>query len=340
MLPSPLSAKARASREATLWLVRLQEDPNDALLTAEFNRWMAADPANGEAWAGVQRLSAAAKGLDRQLDHMWRQKLLAVRRVHAVRGGIAAMSHLHPTKTGRRQLLAIGGLALAACVALFVAPTVVLRLQSDAVTDTAEDRVIDLPDGSRLTLAGGSALAVSFAHAERRVSLLKGEAFFQVKPDAGRPFRVLTEGVTTTVVGTSFDVRRDSSGVAVAVAEGVVEVSAKQDAGSVTETLKPGQGVRIAWQGRPLRSTVPAEFVGSWRQRQLILEDQPLGEAVEQLRRYFAGTIVFADASLAEKGITGAYNLNDPADALQAMANAHGINVRQLTPWILVLSSW
>jgi transmembrane sensor len=291
------SAKARASREATLWLVRLQDDPTDPNLLADFNEWKTADPANSRAWAGVQRLSAAAKGLDRQLENRRRKKLTAVRSANRATGGVATISQARPATVSRRLYAGIAGLAVAACIAFVVAPAVVLHLQSDAITDTAEDRLIELPDGSRMTLAAGSAVAFAYAQSERRITLLKGEAFFQVKPDTGRPFRVLTADVTTTVVGTSFDVRRDALGVAV------------------------------------------AEFVGTWRKRQLILQEQPLSEAVEQLRRYFSGTIVVAGAGLAEKAITGAYNLNDPADALRAMASAHGLKVRQLTPWVLILTN-
>lgn len=340
MSPPLTSAKARASREATLWLVRLQDDPKDPDLLAEFNEWMSADPANSRAWAGVQRLSAAAKGLDRQLDNKWREKLVAVRRASRATDGVATISAARPARVSRRLLSGIAGLAVAACVAFFVAPAVVLKLQSDAITSTAEDRLIELPDGSRLTLAAGSAVAFDYSERERRITLLRGEAFFQVKPDTRRPFRVLTADVTTTVVGTSFDVRRDVTGVAVSVVEGVVEVSGPGSSDALIETLKPGQAVRLDWQGPRVRSTVPAEFVGTWRQRQLIIQEQPLGEAVEQLRRYFSGAIVLAGTGLAEKRITGAYNLNDPVDALKAMANAHGMNVRQLTPWMLVLADW
>jgi transmembrane sensor len=339
MSSPPASAKARASREATLWLVRLQDDPTDPNLLADFNEWKTADPANSRAWAGVQRLSAAAKGLDRQLENRRRKKLTAVRSANRATGGVATISQARPATVSRRLYAGIAGLAVAACIAFVVAPAVVLHLQSDAITDTAEDRLIELPDGSRMTLAAGSAVAFAYAQSERRITLLKGEAFFQVKPDTGRPFRVLTADVTTTVVGTSFDVRRDALGVAVAVAKGIVKVSGPGGADGVTETLRPGQALRLAWQGQAVRSTVPAEFVGTWRKRQLILQEQPLSEAVEQLRRYFSGTIVVAGAGLAEKAITGAYNLNDPADALRAMASAHGLKVRQLTPWVLILTN-
>jgi transmembrane sensor len=79
--------------------------------------------------------------------------------------------------------------------------------------------------------------------------------------------------------------------------------------------------------------------VAAWRHGQLYLHDQTLRDAVDQLRRYYAGTIVLTDEALAERRVTGAYNLNDPEDALLGMARAHGARVRRITPWLIVLSS-
>jgi transmembrane sensor len=67
-------------------------------------------------------------------------------------------------------------------------------------------------------------------------------------------------------------------------------------------------------------------------------QNVPLREAVDQLRRYFGGTIVLASTSLGDRRITGAYNLADPEDALRAIAQAHGGTVRRITPWFLVIS--
>jgi transmembrane sensor len=215
----------------------------------------------------------------------------------------------------------------------------VIRLQSDAITDVAALQQLELPDGSRVTLAASSAIAVSFSADERRVSLLQGEAFFEVRRDAARPFRVIAEEVTTSVVGTSFDVRRDSSGVAVAVQEGIVEVAYAGGATKPAERLIPGQSVKVSWKGQSARADVAPGQVATWRQGQLVLHDQLLGDAVDQFRRYYRGTIVLADSTLANKPITGAYNLGDPEEALRAMARVHGARVRQITPWMIVISA-
>src|SRR3546814_13380985 len=52
----------------------------------------------------------------------------------------------------------------------------------------------------------------------------RGEAYFEVKHDAGRPFVVWAGERKVTVLGTRFSVRRDGDKVRVAVVEGKVRV--------------------------------------------------------------------------------------------------------------------
>lgn len=338
---APEPAEARASREASAWSILLQEQPDDAALRRRFAAWRNASAENAQAWMAVEHLSQVAASLQPELAAEWEPSLASHRAAGRTMHERAAMSPAR--RPGRwsmsRKRLAAAAVALAACVAFVVGPSLILRLQSDAVTDTAEIRQLELPDGSRITLAAGSALTLSFAADIRRVDLLKGEAFFRVAPNASRPFRVRTGDVETTVVGTRFDVRRDPTGVAVSVEEGVVEVGAVATEGSAIQTLGPGDAVHVSWQGRAVRSSVSPQLVAAWRHGQLILQDVPLQDAVAQLRPYYGGGIVVADDVLAGKPITGAYNLNDPEDALRGMARAHGAVVRRITPWLIVLSS-
>jgi transmembrane sensor len=75
-----------------------------------------------------------------------------------------------------------------------------------------------LADGSNVRLAPGSAVAFDDRGAERRVRLLRGTTWFDIVHDPRRPFRVATGGITTTVLGTAFEVRRDSgTGVDISV---------------------------------------------------------------------------------------------------------------------------
>lgn len=337
MESTPDSAQLQASIEASEWLIRLQENLHDPVVQAEFHVWISAAPANRSAWAETRALAQVALSLEpsRNANGLAAERAGGNRQTGS-RVAASAPGTMRPT---RRWAAYAGALAVAACLALVFGPGLVIRLQSDVTTDVAESQQFELPDGSRVTLAAASAIAMSFSADERRVSLLQGEAFFEVRRDPGRPFRVVTDEVTTSVVGTSFDVRRDSSGVAVAVQEGIVEVSYSAGSRKPAERLTPGQSVKWSWEGQSTRADVPPGLVAAWRQGQLILHDQLLGDAVDQFRRYYKGTIVLAESSLASKPITGAYNLSDPEEALRAMARVHGARVRQITPWMIVISS-
>lgn len=315
-------AEDRASLEATRWLVELHETPDDGEVRRRFEAWRRASPLNAAAWSETERLSEVAATMPRTYASVWRPVI--ARRQAAYRG------------VTRACRLGAATLALAACVAFFVVPSLVQRLQADHTTTTAELRKIVLQDGSEVTLAPDSAIAVSFEPAARQVRLLAGEAFFEVKPDASRPFRVLADAVEAAVVGTSFDVRLSPDGVVVSVEHGIVRVGPAS--ASARDELRAGQAIRVTSDGETSRQAASAAMVAAWRDGQLVAQNVPLREAVDQLRRYFAGTIVLASTSLGERRITGAYNLADPEDALRAIAQAHGGKVRRITPWLLVVS--
>jgi transmembrane sensor len=318
----PDPARKRASREATEWSILLRDEPDDADLRRRFEDWRAASPLHEQAWDLTQRASDLAAQALPAFAHEWRPQ-----------DGKDLAAIVRPHRTRRRWLVPAASLALAAVIAVVAAPVVLLRLHADHISDTAEIRSIALEDGSEVTLAPGSAIAVAFHPGERHVELLKGEAFFTVTPDTARPFRVVADTVETAVLGTRFDVRLDQRTVLVAVEEGTVRVT------SVTgrEILKAGQSLRV--DGTGMRPSDSPELASAWRRGQLYVQNRPLGEAIDGLRRYFAGSIVIADLDLADRPTTGVFNLADPEAALRGMAQAHGAKVRRITPWLLVVSA-
>ena len=83
--------------------------------------------------------------------------------------------------------------------------------------------------------------------------------------------------------------------------------------------------------------TAPS-LIAAWRKGKLVAQNQPLAELVSVLDRYFDGWIIVADPGLAEQPLTGIYRLSDPKAALRAMAETQGATVREISPWVLVLS--
>lgn len=84
-----------------------------------------------------------------------------------------------------------------------------------------------LSDGSKIILNATS--KISFHHPfeeDRRVVYLEGEAFFEIEKDENRPFKVVTQKMTTTALGTSFNVRAysEDNDIRVSLATGQVKI--------------------------------------------------------------------------------------------------------------------
>lgn len=72
---------------------------------------------------------------------------------------------------------------------------------------TAERKQLQLADGTKVWLSPNSTLGYPAKFAgNKRLVTLDGEAFFEVTHDADHPFMIKSEEVSTTVLGTSFNV--------------------------------------------------------------------------------------------------------------------------------------
>lgn len=316
------SARKGASREATEWSVLLHDDPDDSDLRRRFEAWRGESALNAAAWENTQRVAhLAAEVLPAYADE-WTSVQAA-----------APAPQKAPVRLRTWGLSAVS-MAIAAAIAWLALPDLLLRLEADHLTGTAELRTFQLPDGSEVTLAPDSAVSVSYEAGERRVRLVQGEAFFAVSADRDRPFKVTARSVQAVVLGTKFDVRLEDAAVAVAVQEGRVLVEASEQG----EALQAGEAVRVTGKGVFVRASEEPGTIAAWRHGQLLLRNQSLGEAVSEIRRYFRGTIIVTDPSLERLPTTGVFNMSDPEEALRGLAQAHGAKVRRWSPWLLVVS--
>ena len=344
-------ANDETPRKASEWLVALKDDPANGELRSQFERWLAASPAHARDWAEmsrtldvmgrtqpVHRQEWQAFATERKADRISTGNVAGGFQNKAGAGSTGAASrNRHSGRTARRRWVQ-GLMAVAACLALVFGPDFVLRMRADHATGTAQQQEVRLADGSTIRLAPKSAIDVAYGSDARRVRLLKGEAFFEVKHDAGHPFTVEAQSVEIKDIGTAFDVRIGPVGTEVAVRQGLVEVNAAEGAPIVSERLEPGDWMRVAPGGKVARGRIAADEVASWTQGQLIAKSRPVAEVVDALRPYFSGLIILRGGDLADQPLTGVYNLADPLDALYAVARAQGATIHRISPWILVVS--
>lgn len=193
-------------------------------------------------------------------------------------------------------------LRIAASLLLIAATAGILyfyTLPKNVSYQTAGNReTVTLPDGSQVTLNRNTLLTYDpdFGDNNRTVSL-NGEAFFDVEPDAAKPFIILTDNARIQVLGTSFNVTAyDSlSAVEVIVQTGVVSLETKT--GKEMIKLTAGKKGVYTKATNKLDSTVNDDVnFQSWNTQRLVFIENDLRSVIETLKKnYNADITISAD---------------------------------------------
>jgi transmembrane sensor len=318
-----------ADRAAAEWFVLLREEPDAADLQEHFNAWLTADPRHEAAWAEIQETARAILSAppERQSYDIPRGK--AIRRRRRSR----RISVPRPQRRPRRWQAASLAVAFA-CAFVLALPSLMLRLEADHVSAVGAVEIVRLDDGSIVTLGPDSAIAVYYDAAGRNIRLISGQAMFEVVRAPERPFRVAARNVTTTVLGTGFDVRMIGESTGVAVRHGRVRV---QD-GRTSRELGAGDWVRFTPNSETLAGEVPPDLIGAWRTGGLPIRNRRIADAIEEVRPWYDGKIVLASNVLGEKLVTGTYDVRNPVRSLNLMVAPYGGRVMRITPWLLVVT--
>ncbi|WP_137864650.1 MULTISPECIES: FecR domain-containing protein [unclassified Sphingomonas] len=251
-----------------------------------------------------------------------------------------------PARRGRRRIAgrwraqfgkrAAAGAAVA-CLALALAgPDLALRLQADHMTGTGAIRTVTLADGSTAVLDSRSAIAVDYRSGERRVTLLRGRAWFNVSHGDTRPFRVIAAGGMTEDISTAFEVaREDTDAVEVAVSEGAVRVAGTE--GGAALRLGAGDRVRYADGTAARIATVRTDRVAAWRHGELLIDRQPLAEAIAEVKRYRTGPVLVLANLDTAKPVSAVFRTDRPDDALAALAAGAGLRLTRLPAGTIII---
>ncbi|MBN9380686.1 MAG: FecR domain-containing protein [Chitinophagaceae bacterium] len=273
---------------------------------ARVEAWLAAHPANRHyyehfrlIWRESRQLDNNFRETDEQTDIAW-QKFR--RRIHRPPHLKAIKNDPVPTPEPKRSFPV--WTRIAAIFLLVVSITAVLYFINTG-TAAPEKRVASttttltdtLPDGSLITLNKQSAIKYPENFKKERTVQLKGEAFFAIAPDKKRPFHVYTNGVTITVLGTSFNVRDRDTATEIIVETGQVRVT-----DSLHNILLHASERLILRKGDLALSkdSTRNELYKYYRTKEFVCDDTPLWQLAASLEEAYNVKIEIADPQLRE----------------------------------------
>lgn len=204
-----------------------------------------------------------------------------------------------------------------------------MPVEKTFATGTGGHKIVRLADGSSIELNTNTQLRIT-ERAARSVTLDRGEAYFQIKHDADRPFVVVVGDHRVTDLGTTFVVRRDAAQLKVSLLEGRARVDGIGPRSNVASaTLTPGD-VAIATAETLAITKVPERQLKNslaWRRGKLVFSNNPLGEVVAELNRYNATKLIVADDEIAKIGIGGTFSARDTEAFVRVAHELLGLRV-------------
>ena len=315
---------------AVRWFVILRDEDVTGEQRRAFELWLEASPAHEAAWAEVEKTWAVLDALAPETSPA------EVRSGRERADKIARFTPHRAPAPARRSAWRRIAAAAVVLIAIGVGwQSLPVGLWSDYRTSIGERRVVALEDGSEVELSSASALDVDYSAAERKVTLVSGEAFFTVTKDARRPFVVAAKGGEILVRGTAFNVKI-AGNVAVSVTESVVDVKA---ASRAPVRVTQGHGVHYSDQRISAVAEVNIETVQAWRQDQLVFHDVRLADVLAELQRYRRGYIQLLDSDLADRRVTAVFDARRPDAALETIADNLDLRLYRATDFLIGIAS-
>ena len=191
-----------------------------------------------------------------------------------------------------------------------------------------------LPDSSTIWLNSGSEISFSenLELEDKRTINLTGEAYFEVKHDEKHPFIVKSAALSTTVYGTSFNVRayRNEETIAVAVNSGKVGVNenlGKQE----TQFLLPKSKLMYQLKSHSfIKKTIALKAVNSWIQGELIFDETPIEDVLFMLSRKYNVSINSDQLKTQGCKLTAEFKNKSLADVLETLKLVMDIKSEQI----------
>ncbi len=230
----------------------------------------------------------------------------------------------------RAWLIGISAMAVVALLSTMLLPGSSSGSSVSYIARPGQTAHILLVDGSDVVLNAGSALEMGSAfHKKNRNVALSGEAVFNVPAKANTPFVVDAGSNKIKVLGTSFVISNylDDSVVKVAVRSGRV---------SVDDIVIDRHKKALVSRGLAPVISLSSEREFSFESGLLIIEDTPLGEAIERLNRWYDVQIVLASPYLSKMRIDGGFRMENPEYLVWILEQTLNVSVRKSGKFLIV----
>jgi transmembrane sensor len=172
-----------------------------------------------------------------------------------------------------------------------------------------------LPDGSKVFLNRNSELSYRANLGKyKRDVVLSGEAFFEIAPDASKPFAVDAGNARVKVVGTSFNVISNNKESVVEVFVKTGKVMLSDNSGSKSILLDPGFIGKINTEKSEKKFNQNPNYL-SWNTGLLVYNGQKLDIVINDLKRVYNMNIVADDPAILENTWTSPID-NQPQETI------------------------
>ncbi|PSL49725.1 FecR family protein [Chitinophaga niastensis] len=189
-------------------------------------------------------------------------------------------------------------------------------------------QLFTMPDGSEVWLNAHTAVAYNHQYNQADRELwLNGEGYFKVVADDQRPFKVHAGQLTSTVLGTEFNIstsNKDDGSIQISLIQGKIAVSIKD---TFTKVLSPGQMLQYTNGQTPVLQPFSQQEVLDWKSGKIYFENTTLADALTKLQQRYGCSITLADKSLAGKKVSGEFKMDMSLDKILAtLAYVHNLN--------------
>jgi transmembrane sensor len=331
------------AEEAAEWFSAHREAPLDAAQRSTFVGWLRNSPTHVEEYLGV---ALVARDLRAALAEpaLEREALIARARAPSEVGLMGGRA-VPAVRLGVLWASAVAAAVLTVCALAFFWGRGEETPTWRYATRHGEQLLQPLPDGSVLRLNTDSTVTVRYDSVERRVELVRGQAFFKVAHAPQRPFRVTAGVAEMLAVGTQFEVYRKSDATLVTVFEGAVSVArslpAAGNAGSAEPRVRVSAGEQLELRADSLPAVVvPADLhrSGAWLRREIVFEHESLAAVAAEFNRYGAKPIEIEEPTVSELLISGVFSADDTETFIAFLRSLDGVRVEVTARRIRVFS--